>query len=293
MPRAFRRSGFTLIELLVVISIIALLLAILLPAVFQVRQSVSRTQCQNNLKNIGLGLTMYHNSNRAFPPAHVTNNSACPVPRPDNLTYFSWMCRILPYIDQDNVYKQIDFNAWPWWQHPINETIMPLYKCPWDIRQDYVANYGGANLVALSGYMGVSGTDQFAFDGVLHVNAKVALRDITDGGSNTIVVGERPPSEDLVYGWWMAGSGDSPFYGATDVVLGVTEKRTATGPAEMFRDGTIVDPPNEHRWHFWSLHRGGSNFTFADGSVRFIAYGSANIMPALATYKGGEMPTIP
>lgn len=288
-----RRSAFTLIELLVVMAIIAVLLALLMPAAYQIRSSASRLQCQSSLKQMGLALQMYQHNNRAFPPAHVTNNLSysCP-PRPDQLTYFGWMSRILPYLDQENLHRQINFQAWPWWQHPINETILPIFKCPWDQRQAYVAWYG-SNLVALSGYMGVNGTDQFAFNGMLHANSRVALRDVTDGASNTLLVGERPPSDDLAYGWWMAGSGDYPYFGATDVVLGVAEKKTATGVPEMFRDGTIIDPLDEHRWHFWSLHRGGSNFLFVDGSVRFLSYGAVSVLPALATYKGGETATVP
>jgi prepilin-type N-terminal cleavage/methylation domain-containing protein/prepilin-type processing-associated H-X9-DG protein len=293
VSRSSCRFAFSLIELLVVIAILAVLMALLAPAVFRARASVTRLHCQNSMKQMGLGLHSYHHNHHRFPPAHVTPHTHFNVPpRPDNLTYFSWMTRILPYIDQEPIHRQINFRAWPWWQHPINETVMPLFKCPWDQRQDYVALYG-TQLVALSGYMGVSGTDQYAFDGILHANAKVALADITDGASNTLLVGERPPSNNLYYGWWMAGSGDYPYFGATDVVLGLADRPTLAAAPERFRDGTVNDPLDEHRWHFWSLHPGGSNFLFADGSVRFLTYDGAGMMPALATYKGSEPITSP
>jgi prepilin-type N-terminal cleavage/methylation domain-containing protein/prepilin-type processing-associated H-X9-DG protein len=292
------RRGFTLIELLVVIAIIGVLIALLLPAVQKVRATALRVQCVNNLHQIGLALHNYHNNNNQFPPAHVTSTTSfgsppTPVPpKPDNYTYFSWMSRILPYLEYGDLYKAINFNAWPWWQHPYNEYVMPIYKCPYDQRQHYVARYGN-NLVALSGYLGVNGTNQYAFDGILHVNAQVRFAAIVDGTSNTLLVGERPPSDDLAYGWWLAGSGDSPYFGATDVVLGLAERRQPTSPPESFREGTIADPQQVHRWHFWSLHNGGSNFLFADGSVHFLSYGAANVMPALATYAGGEAVALP
>lgn len=288
-----KRLGFSLVELLVVMSIVAVLAILLLPAVQKVRSAAVQTACVNNLKQMELALTTYHDVNGAYPPALVTPYVHFNVPpKPDDVIYFSWMCRILPYLEQDNVYKRIDFKAYPWWQHPVNETILPIFRCPADHRQDYVAKYED-DLVALSGYMGVSGTNQYAFDGILHANARVRICDIYDGSSNTLLVGERPPSDNLYYGWWMAGAGDFPYFGATDVVLGTNDRPTLTTPPDCFREGTVNDPDDLHRWHFWSLHSGGSNFLFADGSVHFIAYGSAAVMPALATYAGREFVEVP
>jgi len=292
------RRGFTLVELLVVIAIIAILIGLLVPAVQQVRERANRAECINRLKQIGLGLHHYAERERAFPPAHTVNSTAFNCPRPlDSKTYFSWMSRILPYIEQESLYNKIDFKAWPWWQHPYNELILDIYRCNSDHRAArYLAEYDG-HLVALSGYMGVSGTDQLAFDGILYPNARVAFKQILDGTSNTMLVGERPPSNDLAYGWWLAGSGDFPFFGATDVVLGVNEiKNPGNNPPtrDLFRIGVAHDPPNEHRWHYWSLHPHGSNFLFADGSVRWLAYDvGQDTLNALATRAGGETPVIP
>jgi prepilin-type processing-associated H-X9-DG protein len=165
---------------------------------------------------------------------------------------------------------------------------MKLFICPSDSRSQLVINYGG-NLVALTAYLGVSGIDQFGYEGTLYVNSTVSFAGIRDGTSNTVVVGERPPSYDTVYGWWFAGSGDFPYFGATDVVLGTNERRVFGGPAETYRPGSLNDIPDEHRWHYWALHPSGANFLFADGSTRNIPYAaSLNVLTALGTRKGGE-----
>ncbi len=293
------RRAFTLIELLVVIAIIAILIAMLVPAVQKVRESANRTDCIHKLKQIGIALTCYADREKHFPPAHTQlDYDVFKRPKPyDKKNYHSWMARILPYVEQEALYFKINFNQHPWWQHPYNERVLAVYKCTSDHRPNYIGNYGGADPVALAGYMGVSGTDQITYDGILHVNAKVTYRTILDGTSNTLLVGERPPSDDLAYGWWMAGSGDYPFFGATDVVLGVNEVKNPSGsPADrdVFRNGSTRDPGNQHRWHFWSLHPHGSNFLFADGAVRFVNYDiTLPAMNALSTRAGGETPVLP
>jgi prepilin-type processing-associated H-X9-DG protein len=202
------------------------------------------------------------------------------------------MARILPFLEQNALYQQINFNTTPWWQHPINETPMPLFVCPADIRGELIANYGG-NAVAMTDYIAVSGTDQLAFDGVLHVNSSHKMLEILDGTSNTLLVGERPPSTDLVYGWWFAGAGTSPaYFGTTDVCLGVNEIinfPTTPYSRDTYRAGQLNDPGSLDKWHFWSLHSGGANFLLADGSARFITYSvSQTVINAAATRNGGE-----
>ncbi len=291
-----RRRGFTLIELLVVIAIIAILIALLVPAVQKVRGAASRLQCVNNLKQMGLGLHQFHDTYKKLPAAHTTNQGTSfnpPAPF-DNSYYISWMARILPYIEQTAVYRMINWNVSPFWQHPINETMIPIYQCPADGRTSLVAMYGSEK-VALTEYMAVNGTDQLAFDGVIYVNSRVNLLGITDGTSNTLMVGERPPSIDLVYGWWFAGSGQYPYFGATDVCLGSNEIIDVnTKTRDVFRDGQLVDPGNIHRWHYWSLHEAGTQFALADGSVRFISYTvGQNVLNAAATRQGAETLSLP
>jgi len=158
--------------------------------------------------------------------------------------------------------------------------------------------------VSLPAYLGVAGYNAnrtLAFTpegqaGMLSVDSKVRFAAVPDGLSNTLMVGERPPSSDMWWGWWFAGAGQgSNYVGSLDVVLGVQERRTSTyGPygscppgPYSFRPGTINDPCDS--LHFWSLHSGGSNFLLADGSVRFIRYNiSTETMNALSTRAGGE-----
>jgi len=298
------RRGFTLIELLVVIAIIAILIGLLLPAVQKVRDAAGRTSCANNLHQVGIALHNYMGEYGRLPPGMLREPGVVPgqPPRPGMypsskyVEYWPFFVFILPHLERNDLYTRIKFNQWCWWQHPLNEQPMKQYQCPWDARSELVI-YDGPDKVALTGYFGVSGTNQDAFDGVLGVNKMLSMQDIVDGSSNTLMVGEKPPSQDTIYGWWFAGCGESPHqFGATDVVLGVAETGSpAPGRSpETFRPGamTYATPAataqDEHKWHYWSTHSGGAMFLLADGSARFMPYSAAKIMPALATYKGGE-----
>jgi len=308
-----RRRGFTLIELLVVIAIIAILIGLLLPAVQKVREAAGRTQCRNNVHQLGLALHAYHNDFGRFPVGmtvemlHVAPYGYKAPPRPRLVPvykpggggfafqpFWPWSAFLTAYLEKQQIYQRIRFEAWPWWQQPLNGTPIKSYQCPWDTRSELIVEFGGQK-VALMGYMGVSGSNQFAFNGVLGANRMIALEEILDGSSHTLLVGERPPSYDTYYGWWMAGCGDPCALGATDVILGTNEKQTPGGLPVLFQPGKLNDPADEHRWHYWSIHNGGATFLFADGAAKFVTYSAQknNVIRFLGTYNGGEAVSAP
>jgi prepilin-type N-terminal cleavage/methylation domain-containing protein len=248
MQRTLRRHGFTLIELLVVIAIIAILIGLLVPAVQKVREAAARAQCQNNLKQMGLAVHGYHDTNKKFPPALVTTL----VPNTQAQAkivwwYASWMARVLPYVEQQPLGNTIqpEYNRYygPWGDSGSNAphvglgTGLPLFTCPSDPRGQVVASvtvYKPNTQVAFTCYLGNSGLNSRTMDGVIFKEGNVKMLAITDGTSNTLLIGERPPSQDLNFGWWYAGAG---FYDAAtpappagrqvgigDVILGAREQ---------------------------------------------------------------------
>jgi prepilin-type processing-associated H-X9-DG protein len=158
------------------------------------------------------------------------------------------------------------------------------------------AQVSGA-LAAFTDYLGVSGKNYSTRDGVLFQDSHVCFGDITDGTSNTLLVGERPPSADFQYGWWYAGIGQA-FTGSADMILGVQESNLLPVTPGSCGPGVYQYGPGQSNnqcdmFHFWSLHPGGANFLLVDGSVHFLPYSARPIMPALASRAGGEVPTWP
>jgi prepilin-type N-terminal cleavage/methylation domain-containing protein/prepilin-type processing-associated H-X9-DG protein len=293
-----QRWGFSLIELLVVIAIISVLIALILSAVQRVRGAADRLECANHLKEIGIALHHYHGAYSRLPPGCSYENGT------DPFRYMTWMTRILPYLEQQPLWDQSVaaygqnrvFFSPP--HYPIIGHVLVIYTCPADQRtsESLMVPQVGFE-VGLTAYQGVEGTNQFKHDGVLYLDSRVRFADIIDGTSNTLMVGERPPSADQVFGWWYAGVGQQKD-GSADSVLGVNELNTSvltqgscpSGPYE-FGPGNVDNQCD--MFHYWSLHRGGANFLFVDGSVHFISYDAAQIMPALSTRAGHETVTIP
>jgi prepilin-type N-terminal cleavage/methylation domain-containing protein/prepilin-type processing-associated H-X9-DG protein len=312
MTRSRRDAGFTLLELLVVIAIIAILIGLLLPAVQKVRDAANRIQCANNLHQIGIALHNYHDSQGSLPMG-VADKGWQNYDPSYPYHYWSWMAQLMPYVEQDNLYREAyawarsgtpgQFHWWPWgdfWdsppQSPPNPAIgkrVKTWTCPADPRTLEVSyvNQPFDFTVAFTAYEGVSGTNGSAYDGVLYYMSRVRLTDIKDGLTNTFMVGERPPSNDLYYGWWFAGGGYDNL-GTGDVVLGSRDYGYADSlgcPRSKvgFQPGRTAEPCDQV--HYWSLHSGGGNFLLADGSAHFVSYSADAVLPGLATRSGGEV----
>lgn len=287
------RKAFTLIELLVVIAIIAILIGLLMPAVQKIREGAARTQCMNNLKQIGLACHGHHQAYGGLPPGIVRTVTWD--------QYWSWMGKILPFVEQQSLSDQAKAFAlagnWnPWF--PANPALgvpMKIFTCPIDPRGPLLTNYPGIGPIGLTMYLGNCGYDG-AGNGVLFVDSKLRLTEINDGTSNTILAGERPPSADLVFGWWFAGYGYDGR-GVADVVMGSRD----TGAAAYFggpptnvglKPGGINNQADGSHW--WSHHATGSNFVMVDGAVKFFTYQTAPLLfDGLSTRSGGETVSLP
>ena len=274
LPRAF-----TLIELLVVIAIIAVLIGLLLPAVQKVREAAARMACQNNLKQIGLGLHNYHDANKVLPPGFLAT-----MPYSDGATDtalgWGWSAYILPFIEQDNLYRQLNFSK-PVQNSPSIQTRVKVYLCPSDVvpaAAFSVLDAFGSSIAmaAPSCYAACCGGDESDTAGptgmgILYRNSRTVLTDVTDGTSSTIMVGER--SWGNANGIWAGAvnngvilrgkqnpcpGGGAGSYPASVLVQAHSHLNNATTDT----DGGLDD--------FSSRHTGGSNFVFADGSVRFL-----------------------
>lgn len=297
-----RRRGFTLIELLVVIAIIAVLIALLLPAVQQAREAARRTQCKNNLKQIGLALHNYHDTFRVFPPGWIGVDPATRQMSPhEGGSGIGWAALILPQMEQGALYNQLNLNV------PINDpvnapwikTSLSAYLCPsdtapqitWDIEEEgspgtvlatlatanYIAAFGTEELDGCENAPGtapVSAQGQCLGNGSLYHNSRVAIRDITDGTSSTIFVGERKTKPQD--GWWstwvgMVPEGEEAF----QRVLGALDH--------------TPNHPMTHLDDFSSNHVGGTQFLMADGHVRFVSENiDVYLYKALGTIQGNE-----
>jgi prepilin-type processing-associated H-X9-DG protein len=287
------RWAFTLIELCVVIAIAGLLFGLLLGAIQNSRAAASRTACANNLRQQGLAIHAYGDSQGAWPPGCSFLNGTSPYP------FAAWSAYLLPYVEQGAVWQLMKaaYATDPNFLSPAHGTYrgIPIktFVCPADSRPP---NLAGGLGVALTWYLGNEGTDFLGAGGTLYLDSKIRPTDVTDGLSNTLLVGERPPSATEVEGWVYFGTGQADS-GSLDSVLGARElnyyyaaKWCWKGPY-FFGPGRVDNQCD--MFHFWSLHLGGANFLFADGSVHHLTYSADSVLPALATRSGGEPVSIP
>jgi prepilin-type N-terminal cleavage/methylation domain-containing protein/prepilin-type processing-associated H-X9-DG protein len=287
--RRSSRRAMTLVELLVVIAIIGLLIALLLPAVQSAREAARRTQCANNLKQIGFGLHNYHDTLKAFPPLTIYNDDSQQGALPSG--WWSWLARILPYVEQGPLYDHlhVDQDAVAPFLNCENKQFvsqnLSVYLCPSDpySANIWTADWGGPEAVAAAhtNYLGCRGKTRIVpGDGVFPAaNMDTRIKDIADGTSHTLLVGERPIDNVGEWGWWACGTGFDNN-GLADHVLDCSEGLYYGVPGS----------PDELT-HFWSMHRGGASFAFADGSVRFLFYTmDGNAFKNLGSRNGGELP---
>lgn len=276
------RCAFTLIELLVVIAIIAILIGLLLPAVQKVRESAARSQCVNNLKQMGLALHNYHDTNQTLPPGYWAT-----MPYVDGATDtapgWGWGAFLLPFIEQDNAYRQLSLTE-PVQSSPAIQTMMKMYLCPSDPTPPgpFPVTDGFGNTLcsaAPASYAACCGSD--ASDttadtglGVFYRNSQVRLTDITDGTSQTILIGERAWSN--AKGIWAGAVPNGviqrgPNNPCQPNVPGAWYPAATLVLAHAHGNNPLVDGDGSAGMDdFSSKHTGGSNFLLADGSVHFI-----------------------
>jgi prepilin-type N-terminal cleavage/methylation domain-containing protein/prepilin-type processing-associated H-X9-DG protein len=299
-----RIHGFTLIELLVVIAIIAILISLLLPAVQQAREAARRTQCKNNLKQLALAVHNYHDTYGKFPIGHqFIGHFDGSTTDGDGGSAWSWSAYILPYIDAAPLYNKLNFSlpvhnamiVGARQNGPLNttagdengdlaRTAQPWARCPTDTAPAehlYRGTAAHRHFVAITSYVGNAGafnnslgTSSNVTDarrsGIMSRDSNWSIRDVTDGTSNTILLGERTwvllPGANL-------NSDVTTLYGAINETMGFANGRSSfvlmNGAYPMNPPPIAVWGSKETAAH--SLHEGGAQFAFADGSVRFIS----------------------
>jgi prepilin-type N-terminal cleavage/methylation domain-containing protein len=269
-PSVCARRGVTLLEVIVVIAVIALLLAILLPAVQAAREAARLTQCKNNLKQMGLALNVYHDNHRCFPGA--------------SLDGWSWIAQSLSELEQSGLKSDLNFrlqlqNAMQTGQNiGQSDVILNSLLCPSDPNSTsiYVSTQGGQGRFAHTNYLGTESSTTGNEDGMFDFQTCLRMRDVVDGTSQTLFVGERGidhiNSKIGQFGWWVLGA---PYETVMSVAGGI-QSDGANGLQTI------------QSW--WSHHPGGIAFCFVDGSVHFLnASMNPTVFASLGTRSGGEM----
>jgi prepilin-type N-terminal cleavage/methylation domain-containing protein/prepilin-type processing-associated H-X9-DG protein len=288
------RFGFTLVELIVAVAILAVLAGLVLSAVAMVRADSLKAVCSNNLRQIGVAITQYHDQNRVLPTGLQVKGDA--------MEGMGWQGPILPYLEQEELWNRtkIAFAAGLTpnsREFPLNKLVVKAYGCPLDPGTGYIRNESENSGVCYGSYYGVAGIS-FSQErepggvpgGVFFESSKIAFAHITDGLSTTLMVGERPLMPEYPAGIW---------YGAFEVgdaVMGVEEGHyngllpNPNDPRQC-ADFIRYGPQSKTKcdaFHYWSFHKSGAHFLFADGSVRFMTYTGEPAMKPLSTRNRGD-----
>jgi len=243
--------GFSLIEVLAVGGIVAICLALGLPALQRARDEARRNACKNKLKQIGLAMHNYHDTFVTFPPGWVAKTT-----KPEFGPCYGWGTFILPYVDQAPLYNQINFNVPP--DITSNERLqkrLDIYRCPEDTSEDTNPvrdEFGTSNYSGNYGDEPLPGSVDAAtkVNGMFYWNSRVRIADVTDGTSNTLLIGEKSIASAAAI--WM---GVRSNQNASDNVTACNHES---------RMNTVIDS-------FSSRHGQGAHFLLCDGAVRFIS----------------------
>lgn len=302
------RHGFTLIELLVVIAIIAILIDLLLPAVQKVREAAARMQCSNNLKQIGLAMHNYQDTNGGLPPS--MGASGC--------CWGTWPILVMPFLEQDNAAKLYTnwggndstgarYGAAPNTQ--VTTMRFSVFTCPSDIPNAPLSGITNNNYAVNIGNTG--NAQQATLNGVVFGNAPfkravatsprkgMAIQQIFDGSSNTMLVGEvlQGQGRDLRgFFWWGDAAGFSAYNGpnspSPDVIYSATYCNNL--PLQGLPCTGVPTTTAPTMMASRSRHSGGVNVCMGDGSVRFVTDSiDINIWRAASTAAGGEVLQLP
>jgi prepilin-type N-terminal cleavage/methylation domain-containing protein/prepilin-type processing-associated H-X9-DG protein len=296
--------GFTLVELLVVIVVIGLLIALLLPAVQSAREAARRLSCSNNLRQLGLALHGYHDSRGVFPPAYATSLTSSGGELGPG---WGWAAMLLGCLEQPALWASANFDlpVQATEQRTTRSTSVSVFLCPSSIGEgpaDFQSigdgKQGPIDDLSVGQYIASGGQIPAVFvgptTGAFYRNSQLGLRDFTDGIGTTFLVGER--SRNLADSTWVGVAGHGivctkPNWPVRDcqpshlMILGYT------GP--ILPSNRWVDVPNYRGAvvdDFWSLHPGGCNFLFGDGSVRFLKESiDPHVFSFLSSRNGGEV----
>lgn len=275
-----RRRGFTVIELLVTIAIIGALVALLMPAVQAARESARRSTCQSRMKQLGLALHNYHDAHNALPPGTIIQRSSSPPG-----TGWGWGAMVLPYVEQQSLHSGITFET-PTVSGSNTGLIgqsLPVWRCPSDTAPPSVeinVSDAGSVMVASGNYCGV--------DGVLSAMSETRFSAVSDGLTQTLMLGER------VYQPGTAGFNDRFVSAWCGVLATATTHVNSSVPYLPASDATPINDGMDSPGAFTSRHPGGAFFAMCDGSVQMISENiNSGLFVALGTPAGGEVITLP